>query len=232
MIKPATNYVLVEPLGYQPLDQRAGLVVHEEDNAHRLQAQVGIVRSVCDRLQYDGDELHGYMDGRRLSDSEQRYSGYMTSKTVYYDVPIEVKDGDMVLYRWKANTEEAMRVDDMLLIRYDNLVARVDGLDKVPYPLNGLLLLRMEKENVDDVLQHQARMRQGMARVIAEGCLVRSYLLFPGEVDERLALLGREVVFDRRLAVRIEHDDHAYLTYDSEYPYYGIRRHAIDAIVL
>lgn len=223
---PATNYVLIEPFGYNPVDKDTGMVVHA-DEEHLLQARIGKVIAVCDRLQYDGEEMHPYSDGRRLSFHEQNYAGYINSKSVYYDVPIEVEAGDTVIYRWMQNTNTTLHVEGKMLVRYDQLV--VKKLDDGFYPLNGLVLIRMENKLSDDPFLDKVQMRRSAAKVVAEGCLVKSYLSFPGEVDQPEQLMGKTVIFDHRMAVRIEYDNFRLFNYDSEYPYYMIHRKDIHA---
>lgn len=224
---PANNYVIIEPLGYNPVDKAANVVVNAIDEKHLLQSRVGKVLAVCDRLQYDGAETHTYLDGRDLSFHEQNYVAYLNQKSVYYDVPIEVKAGDTVLYRWLANTNTTLHVNGLIVLRYDDLVATVDEGEF--YPLNGLVLMCMEKGLVGDEFAGKIGVKRSVATVVAEGCLVNSYLAFPDEKDQAVDLMGRQVIFDHRMAVRVEHDNHRYFDYDSEYPYYMIRRKDIHA---
>lgn len=198
-------------------------VVRHYEEQKLFRPRSGVVVSVCDKLIFH--DVAKWINARDFGVKDQQYISGLTRTSVYYDVPIEVKPGDCVMFKHMSHENGWLKLDDEhLLIRYDNLVSRDD------YPLNGLIFLKMDETAQDDVLHvsgNEFDVDFRMGTVVAEGCKIKKYLLFPeysGDFD--VLLLGKKVLLAKKSAVRITHDDHT----DGK-PLYMTRRYHINAFV-
>lgn len=215
LIKPSPGYVLIRVDSDDHLDTSVGIEVPrfwiEEQEYEK--PTTGLVVGVCGSLPYHGHNLS-------VDDpSVQR-------KSMQFDVPIEVAVGDTVLFEWQAlQAEWAWVSDDLLLVRYDQLIMRT-GV--IPYPLNGRVLLEM-----DDKLQNgplventwNLGVEMTTAVAVLAGCLVNSYLYWPNESDKEMDFNGKRVILSRNAAIRSQMDE--YKTYGEKYPWYYCSRRDI-----
>lgn len=231
MLKPSTNYVLVRQEGAPGHSAEMGLAVFEFAEESRLESCIGRVVAVCDDLYYGGYEIAAMP--RPLSPRNAAIAQHITQYSTYFDVPIEVKPGDKVLFRHRVLVDdERLLYDGCILMRYDDLVARLDDGEE-PYPLNGgVFVERFDSYEVIGGVSTYAVMFPGAGKVVSEGALVKSYLLWPEKRgDFNVPLVGHTILFQWKDAVRIEHDSHRMIHDGRQYPLYQVHRYAINAIV-
>lgn len=236
MIRPGLNFVVVRPIGRPGDSAAAGMVAAEFVDEHLLSSCIGIVEQVCSRTYYGGYDI--LKMGRNPTGKDMLVGQDINMRSLYFDVDVEVKPGDIVVYRYLPNIDPDAKVGDVILMRYDELVARVDwkavtnnelGLDEAKierlYPLNGGVLLEMRNEQLfGGGMAGPVKRELAWGTVVAQGMPVRSYLLWPqmgGDFD--LDLTGKRVGFRAAAAVRIEHDAYRLLG-GGEYPLYQIHR--------
>ncbi|MCC7246262.1 MAG: hypothetical protein IT269_11330 [Saprospiraceae bacterium] len=246
MIKPNTNYVLVRPIGTPGHHHKSGLLVAEFAETHLLKPCFGIIEAVCDDLYYGGHEVLMY--GKDVAGDNLERVRAINERSLSYDVDMEVKVGDIVLFRYIVHMDEDVTLPDgRMLIRYDDLIGRLQHSDpelthpiagydtstgewlflaNSLYPLNGAILVEMrDVGNESGVLDSGMDKEVGWGTVVSEGMLVRSYLLWPekgGDFDVSLA--GKTISFNHKAAVRIEEDTFRLLNTETKYPLYYLYR--------
>lgn len=214
--------MIVRPFGSNENDAVAGLVIMEYAEPHLIKSCIGVVESV-------GELWCGAAELRTIENSqgfgESLRAQRINELSLESDVPCEVKPGDVVMFKYLANIDEDANIEASLLMRYDRLLARIDGPRQL-YPLNGFVILEMSDETLVAGGLHMGTQReQGWGKVVSEGCLVENYLYFPGWSDKGSpSLVGKEVCFRSEMAVRMEHDAYRLLFGDLQYPYYYIQR--------
>lgn len=221
MLSPINGFVLIDLDKDDHFDTGSGIEVprFEVQETHYEKATTGLVVAVCNSLPYHGHQIAA-MDPADV--------GYLMRKSVLFDVPIEVKVGDRVLFEWQAlENEFAWVAERLLLVRYDQLITTI-GVH--PYPLNGRVLLEM-----DDKWQNGPLLEDGWnlgvemncAVVVANGCEVRDYLYFPGEKDCGIDFVGKRVLLSRQSAVRSQIDEYKTNGSSKKYPWYYCSRRDI-----
>lgn len=181
------NRILVHRQGL--IDSYGGIqLADHEDRAHEHLPNFGVVKAVCNRLNFTRDlvlELKRQgRDRREIQEASRRTCQYLT--------PIEVKVGDTVIYRRLNNVSDMENVhqrdgdDATLVIQHDDLIARIESNGSI-YPLAGnLIVCDTFPENV--------------TRVVAAGLPVLEYFDHPGYKDADDMLVGRMVVANMRHA--------------------------------
>lgn len=238
---PNINYVLVRPIGTPGHHHKSGLLVAEFAEIHLLKPCFGIVEAVCDDLYYGGHEALAL--GKDVAGDNLERVRAINERSLSYDVDMEVKIGDVVLFRYIVHMDEDVTLPDgRMLIRYDDLILRLDltgedteeviyglndlDMQKHLYPLNGAILVEMrDVGNEGGVLDSGMEKEVGWGTVVSEGMLVRSYLLWPekgGDFDVSLA--GKTISFNHKAAVRIEEDTFRLLNTETKYPLYYLYR--------
>lgn len=226
MIRAGFNHVVVEPIGKNDVDAVAGLVIQEYAEPYLIRSCLGIVRSVG-KLWCGAKELSELP--KRGSFRQQTRAQRIHDISLEFDVPCEIKEGDVVLFKYLANIDEELDFGLQLVMRYDWLLARVDG-PKNLYPLNGAVFLEMRDESiVAGGLYGGRQMEQSWGNVVAAGCPVARYLYWPKRSDDNVDLVGSQVCFRKGMAVRMEHDAYRLLFGDTQYPLYYIHRIHINA---
>lgn len=220
-MKAGLNHVIIERIG-NDLGAVAGLVSQEWASPHLIQSCLGIVRSVGPL--WCGAEELSTLPKRGNFDQTSR-AQRITDTSLQYDVPCEVKEGDVVMFVYLANIDEEIQVDNYLIVRYDFLLARLDG-EKNIYPLNGFVFLEMQDTDLSGGSLHMdSDIEMDSGVVVAEGCQVSKYLYWPSSPgDSAATLLGKRVYFKRMMAVRMEHDAYRLLFGETKYPLYYISR--------
>lgn len=190
------NYVYVKPDGKIESD-RTGLVRRDFVDAHNQLSVTGVVVGVCDRLFFEPYSSTGHPE--------------LIQQSIAQDVPLEIKAGDRVLYRYLANVDQADTFGDGIVIKYDELYAiiREDGS---LYPLNGYIFIVPD----DDIQEYGGIIRASEKKaswlsglVTHEGCLVKQYQMYDFGDEPMGCLEGRRIGYTRGHAVRIEADEYA-----------------------
>jgi len=212
------NHVLVKP-DVDMTHDRTGLVRHDFVDAHLGKAVTGQVIAVCDNLFFLSNTPDADPD--------------LVQDSLEFDTDMEVRPGDRVLFRYHATIDEDKQVDGMYLMRYDDLFARIET--GWLYPLNGMLFLRVGADErrvsglLADPAYHGASQVRG--RVVSEGRLLRGYRDSPDlGPDFAGSLVGKEVVYAKNRAVRIEADDFAQFLH-GEYSLYRLHRRYVRLIM-
>lgn len=223
-MQPNTNLILVRPDHKQG---DAGIVVAEFAETHRLLSIVGTVEAVCQGLWYGGYELLRL--GKNPAGKAMDRAQEIMQRSLLFDVPLEVVVGDRVVFPYMVHvSEDTLWYDGAALVRYDQLVARIDG--PALYPLNGAVLVERYDAHENGPLLTPLAILPGEGKVVYEGALVKNYLFQPdrgGDFD--IPLVGRTILFRSKDAVRIEHDAHRVLDQERRYPLYHLHRYAINA---
>ena len=239
-MKPATNYVMVRPITPSAHAHGSGLLVSEIADVHLLKPCIGVVEAVCDDLYYGGYEVLAM--GRNPAGDNLTRAQVINERSVNFDVDIEVKVSDIVLFRYIVHMDEDVTLPDgRMLIRYDDLIGKIPmrmetdlvlqydvwsfDVDNL-YPLNGAIFVEMRDTNDDSgVFDLDEQREQGFGKVVAEGMRVRSYLLWPEKgADFDVSLAGKTISFNNKAAVRIEEDTFRVLNTDTKYPLYYLYR--------
>lgn len=198
------NYILIEPHAHHVAGASHGMEIPDFANEQMNFSVTGTVVQVCNRLEYYGREIKRLKSKAIRTITDQRRVQDYLAASLLFDVPMEIKVGDMVVYPYIYRTNEEMfdeeRFDGKLVLRYDALTARVD--DGVLYPLNGALLGR--KIRSDQGLQQLRREYwDGLMEVTHEGCLVKDYQEY-GYPDKEGLLKGKRVFVTPQMPVSIE----------------------------
>ena len=217
-----SNWVRYEHVGDVTSDRHTGVIVQEFVDQHMVKPLLIRILEAPDRLYYGGHKAKELTQSFHKSKSMAASSmaNAYIRKSCEFDVPVEVKPGDICIMRHLGNLDDAIHG----YIEYDKLVARVDLGGRI-YPLNGRLLLRMDEDqsgivDLKNKQRHALRMTSGV--VVAQGCKVGGFLMWPKFEDHDIDLVGKRVFFRRFSAVRIENDTHGMLDYDTPFPYYRI----------
>lgn len=211
------NYVLVLPDADVDADS-TGMQHFDVSERHLNKAVSGTIIACCTDL-YFCDDVDGTPEQHQES--------------LEWDVPLEVKVGDRVLFRYLAAIDEEGQTPFGYLVRYDSLYARVDpgGL----YPLNGFLLLKVDRDDrsVAGLEGHPSYYgaAQVMGSVMAEGALVRAYQLDAWHPDVHFDYLNKIVLYKKNRAVRLEVDERAQHGVGG-YSLYRIHRRYVCAIIV
>ncbi len=184
------NKVLVHRQGL--IDSYGGIqLADHEDRAHEHLPNFGVVKAVCNRLNFTRDLVLELKRQKR----DRREIQELSRRTCQYLTAIEVKVGDTVIYRRLNNVSDMDNVhqrdgdEATLVIEHDDLIARIEA-DGSLYPLAGnLIVYDTFPENV--------------TRVMAAGLPVLEYFDHPGYKDIDDQLVGRLVVANMRQAAPI-----------------------------
>lgn len=217
-----SNWVRYEHVGDVTSDRHTGVIVQEFVDQHMVRPLLIRILEAPDRLYYGGHDAKAATHGihRSKSPTASAMANAYIRKSCEFDVPVEVKPGDICIMRHLGNLGDAIPG----YIEYDKLVARLDPGGRL-YPLNGRLLLRMDEDQSGIVdLKHKQRhaLRMTSGVVVAQGCKVGGYLMWPRFEDNDFDWMGNRLFFRRLSAVRIENDVHGMLDYDTPFPYYRI----------
>lgn len=196
MIIPGPGMVLVRP--NPDTTTVAGVRLSVFADTHHFKNLVGVVEQVGPKGFFHGREIDAMEEMSRHVDFVSQRASLLSSVSMKYDVPIEVKEGDTVIFDWKYALEGEN------LMRYDDLYAKV--VDGGIYPLNGFLLIEIldAEEGSMKGLKIGEDMTSGI--VVAQGCLVEGYLYHPVPDVDMGDLTGRKVFFKKNAAVRLEDD--------------------------
>jgi len=215
-------------------DTRSGIVVSRNyEEADLFKSRVAKVVKAPKSNYYLGDLIHPYMNARDFGPTDQKYTSRLTQRTTYFDVPIEIQDGDQVLIKHVGLSQKHLVFDGYMIVKYDNLIARIDGEEI--YPLNGAVFLEMDDDERGDYFEGKANEfgvdeRKGIVK--KEGCLVKNYLLFPESKDFDITLLSKRVFLTKGAAARIEYDEHQAWGKNRARPLYATFRHFINAYAM
>lgn len=173
-------------------------IADDADTAHKHIPNVGVVLIAPVACGYLGGDI-GTM---KESGASMRAIQQATGASALYDTDIEVKSGDMVLFRRLANVaEDAVFFEDdenrYVRVRYDNLLAIISGGGLTP--LNGLVFVEDQRPG-------------NISRVLAQGSPIRGILGMDGLPDTNDSLVGKLVVYNVKQAVTIENEMLGYVS--------------------
>jgi len=250
-IRILSNYVLVLPdknfETYQFSAKETGIyspLVFKDEQGHEHSAKQqhlsisGVVYGVPEKLLFNAEriwEIQDRTDLRRdawVRNREwQSEIDELRTKSVRFNVPIELKKGDRVYFEYTAHRDadtQGLWVQTelglMMMIKYDSLILAKRGEDTVM--LNGYVLVENEKAEVEQiehgvlgthtdsglVLLQGTRVDKktrtnAVAKVVHSGAPVGSYLDFRG-IKEKQAATGDTILYDPRYARELEYGLH------------------------
>lgn len=190
-------------------------------NEQRHLSIYGTVTAVPTRLRYSGYR------NRQLKAMKSEYalntSRNARSRSMAYDVDMELEVGDRVLFSYTAHLD-ALEVDGAMLVDYDQVIAKNNNGSW--RSVNGFVLVEMVQQSLIDfssgfrvVREDRNKYGYGIVRVL--GSPVRHYADY-NRTDDIDIKVGDIVTFDRH-APRIEMDEHNTLT-DSDSSLFLIQR--------
>lgn len=197
------NYVLIRPDGHHTAGAGHGMALPDFVSPQHNFAVTGTVVSAPRKLNYFGREIRRIKRMAVRSVWDERLLRDWMVGTVNFDVPVEIKGGDVVMFpyihRLDDKTFDEERHGDMLLLPYDTLTARVDG--DVLYPLNGNVLGRKIVPE-QGFYKGKRLFWDNVCEVVAEGCMVMDY----GDwgLSDMEKVTGKRVVVMQNMAVSIE----------------------------
>ena len=189
----------------------------------------GTVLSVCEGLRFTGKLIDRAR--KNLSGGEvQTAVDLLKRQSVLYDVPMELKEGDKIMYFYKNQIDafkEAKVLYDtdaevpVMLMKYDNIRAIVRGDDEL-YPLNANVFIRpiqlkTDKKTIGGIqLLEKKHMGMDVKKAISYGIIVEvgcrcdGYLEFPQYGGDPLLELrtGDIVMYDGRMSRNLEFELH------------------------
>ena len=240
-VKPLANWVLVkfekDHETYQMDGKDTGILnALSVGTAGQRMNVFGEVIAVPSELRYLGKHMeraHKIYSDYTRSDGFNELEMQRTKlrdESVNYDVPMELKPGDKIVYFYK-NQLDAFRYgavlydtdlgsDNVMFMRYDNIRATVIGEDEL-YPLNGAIfvepltlrtdeltdagIILMEKKHMD----MKVKPKVAYGRVKEVGCHCKGYLEFPGISDVKMELQPGDIIcYDGRMARQLQFDLH------------------------
>lgn len=156
----------------------------------------GTILKNPDQLVYNGNELRAARSRSTGKEEDQDLIDRLRNHSVMYDVPIETKVGDRILFFYKSQLDcykdnRVLFTDEgtVMLMKYDSLYAVVHENENL-YPLNGYVFLELkelQKEKVTEGGLHllekthqgvKAKKGVSIGRVVEAGCFVKGYLEF------------------------------------------------------
>lgn len=222
-MRTGAGYALVKPVPVSKDVHGVGLFAFVD--THHYASVLGTVEE---------DVIPGVFFGREIEKMEfasqhaphiSDRASLLSSVSLMYDVPVEVKKGDKVIFDWK----HTLKGNGPYYIRYDDLHARISE-DGSVYPLNGHLLVEMLPDEQSDIYDPDIRKKPIRAAIVKrQGCLVKGYRLQKGADTDMGDLVGRKIFFRQNMAVRIE-DDIVSST-GNQKPLYRIHRNKVVAYV-
>lgn len=223
-IKIPSNYVLVKPdadFNSIIIDGRdTGIILGDSADAkdfladnYRDEAQdiatnsgqkksvTGTVIKVCQKLIFNGEKLTKQRQGFSNDMAYMAMLSKIRSESVVYDVPIEVKEGDKVVFDYVSHYEcyqsgQYIETEDgdYFILKYDQLYAKYtkeDGSDL--YPLNGkvfvealerekevvlgdILMVYTEDNKSFDTVGYIKGKKLQIGQILASGCICKGYI--------------------------------------------------------
>lgn len=230
------NYVLVLPDDdyetFQLNGHETGIYTSlATDQVGQRVAVSGTVISVAEELTYLGKELLKHQLSGISSEDLTLVTDIIRNDSVLYDVPIETKAGDKVMFFYKNQIDcyregrtVMMDVNGStkfaFLMKYDGLNAVILGEDKLK-PLNGYLFvekveLKSQKftesglELVEaDFMGMKKKKGFAIGRIVEVGSECRGYLEFPSvRPDGYNYSPGDYVYYDERFTHNLQHENH------------------------
>lgn len=186
----------------------------------------GTVLKTPERLIYNGDIINGTMKIIGLSLSIASEISELRAKSVQFDVPMDLQEGDTVFFKYiehfncyKEGRVVSDEFEDTLLMGYDSLIMAVR--DGRPIMLNGNILVEPIKLKTDDSglskrdekgrlrpVQKKKKSKSSVGVVRYIGSVCKGYLNYPGDEDAENIQVGDVVIYDPRLGISLEHEYH------------------------
>lgn len=211
-MRAGTNSVILEypkPIGF---DNFGVLVKDEIDFSENHLKNYAKVVGVPGKHYWCG------FDGKRSLSLRERF---LYDVGLEYCVPMEVSEGDSVLFKHSSLylEDEDPVIDGKLIVRYDNLIARIDS-ENALYPLNGYVLIEMQDRS--DTLRFDVGYSMNSGIVAFEGKPLLGIKGSPDRIDWGDPIVGKKIYFERKRVFRIEMDDRN--SFGGQYPLYAIHR--------
>ncbi len=223
-----SNYVLIQPHANHTAGATHGMEIPDFATEHMNFAVTGTVLQVCDKIHYFGRKLRAIKNKHIRNVTDQRLVQDYLAMSQQFDVPVEIKEGDTVVFPYLWRVDDAMfdeeRFHGNMVLRYDQLTAKV--VNRKLYPLNGAVLGRKIKSD-QGVMQLQREYWDGRMEVTHEGCLVRDYMDY-GYPDEAGSLVGKQVFVNPKMPVSIEVTSQLRLADEELFQFH--RRHIVGII--
>jgi hypothetical protein len=191
----------------------------------------GTVLSVPETFVYNGDKIIQLKKKNLPEAEESAMVDKLKKESLLYDVPMEIKVKDKVLFFYKNQMDcyrdgrsVMMDVDGetrfALLMRYDTLNAVVVA-DDILKPLNGFCFVervemwsdKFSPSGLEIVHESMMGLKKkkgfGLGRVIEIGCDCKGYLDFPTiKSDVQNLTPGDYVYYDERFTNNLQHQNH------------------------
>lgn len=196
--------VLLRPLG--DMQQSDTFKVFDTETPEYRQHLIGEVVSITDRLVYHGYDTQ-YMTHGGSVQRDRRVS--LVEKSLQWNTRIEVKVGDRVYFRFvhllnsRDDKDAWIEIDGekYLMLRYDELLARIDGNEL--YPLNGYVLVEPSIKEPPAYLTTKKRTNtEGV--IVAIGKRNKHYIERPNIVSLTDLKVGDRVYYSKYAAIRLE----------------------------
>lgn len=209
MINAFTNYVVLKRPEKILYDSSGAAFFDIDDDKNDFRDFAEVVSAPAGILFYSPDKVF-YDD----------YDKELHEFSVEFDVDLEIKKGDVVLFKHSAFFGEQV-VDGFFVVKYDEIIAVVEG--GALRPVNGYLLIYPDDYEAKDVVKRigfDYTLNSG--KVVYQGKPVRGYKGQNGLVDGDDDLEGKQVYFNKLTAFRIEYDGRN--QFGGDRPLYAIHR--------
>lgn len=208
MLTGRSNFVIIRP--DEDNHTVNGIMLDTDERKYFHASVSGTVVAVPEKLIYYGRQAHKIRrKGRIRSRTDQIKLGHYNQYGTSFDVPVEVKVGDKVMFKHMSihgsdfSGENIPVLYDMLILKYD---------DETVYPLNGYILVEPVRM---DYMGEEVEMK-GYGTVAHVGCKVAHYKDYPkckdGDVN-----VGDFIMFHRTYSIQVETELHQKL--DKRYFY-------------
>jgi hypothetical protein len=200
------GYVKIKPFKDKEMIGRIylpkGLTTHDYLNI------TGEVVEVSEKMPYFGREAEAirqqYPDGYTRPESAQKELTDFNSRSLNYDIPKEIKKGDVVVFDWKLKAfSDEWKGQEYIYMRYDSLIMVIekDGYRM----LNGYMLVVPERLKVETTLiVTKEEYSDMLATVYHEGTIVNHYREVPYAKDLKVSLKGKNVFVRKKRMRKLE----------------------------
>lgn len=219
MLKIRHNYVAVQIQG-QFMDKYKSLLIPIKWHPQAHTVIHGIVTTAPEKLLFFKDEIlaikNEFGSTQHCPVDRREEIQWLTSKSMFYDVPVEVQQGDFILFHYNvyAQAQKEGRFfqkngETTILIPYDMcyVVIREEKI----IPLNGIVLLEPVVNKQSEVIITEDKEDKLLGKIAHIGCKVNGYLDYMEETDDDFFEVGDLVAFRKRSVVDFEYPLHRML---------------------
>jgi co-chaperonin GroES (HSP10) len=203
-----SNFVIIEP--DEDNYSVNGLMIDTDERKYYHASVSGTVVAVPEKLIYYGREAQDIRHkGRIRSRTDQIKLGHYNQYGTSFDVPVEVKVGDKVMFKHMSIAGSDF-MGTKIPVLYDMLILRYS--DNEVYPLNGYILVEpIEREIIGETVE-----MKGYGTIAHLGCKVGHYKDYPRFKDGDVNV-GDFIMFHRSYSIQVETELHRKL--DKRYFY-------------